>query len=205
MFKKTKDIDSSFRHIRLFSLLFLIANVITVCVYAYFCESRVRRAENRVLVLLNGKIVDATNSSRSENLLVEVKDHIRTFHEYFFTLSPDEKLIQGNITKALYLADGSAKAAYDNLKEGNYYSNIIAGNVNQVITVDSIVVNTNINPMYFRFYGKQEITRPTTVTTRSLVTEGYLRPVTRSERNSHGLLIEKWATLSNEDLTIKNR
>ena len=42
-------------------------------------------------------------------------------------------MIQSNITKALYLADGSAKRQYENLKENGYYSNIISGNISQQI------------------------------------------------------------------------
>jgi hypothetical protein len=49
-------------------------------------------------------------------------------------------VIQQNITKALYLADGSAKQQYENLKENGYYSNIIAGNLSQQININSVQV-----------------------------------------------------------------
>ena len=49
------------------------------------------------------------------------------------------------------------------------------------------------------------ITRPSTVTTRKLVTEGYLRNVERSENNPHGFLIEKWVTIKNNDIKTINR
>jgi conjugative transposon TraK protein len=127
------------------------------------------------------------------------------FHHYFFTLDPDEKVIQSNITKALYLADGSAKQQYNNLKENGYYSNIISGNVSQTVEPDSILINTDAYPFYFRYKGEQKIVRPTTIVNRSLITEGYLRNVSRSDNNPHGFLIEKWRTLENKDINVQNR
>lgn len=136
---------------------------------------------------------------------MEARDHVTTFHRHFFSLDPDDKVIEANLTKALYLADVSAKRQYDNLKESNYYSNIISGNVSQVIRADSVTIDIGQYPFYFRYYGTQEITRTSSVVSRSLVTEGYLRNVSRSDHNPHGFLVERWKTLENKDLNIKNR
>ena len=137
--------------------------------------------------------------------MVEARDHIRMFHHYFFTLDPDDKVIEDNITKALYLADGSAKRQYENLKENGYYSNIIAGNISQQVSIDSLALNTDNYPYYFHCYATQHIIRTTSIVTRSLITEGYLRSVSRSDNNSHGFLIEKWRTIENKDLKTITR
>jgi len=105
----------------------------------------------------------------------------------------------------LYLADASAKRQYESLKENGYYSAIIAGNVSQEIGVDSIALNIEHYPFYFRCYATQRIIRPTTIVQRNLITEGYLRNVSRSDNNPHGFLIERWATIENRDLNSKNR
>jgi hypothetical protein len=39
---------------------------------------------------------------------VEARDHVKTFHQLFIYLDPDNKVILANLAKALYLADGSA-------------------------------------------------------------------------------------------------
>ena len=85
----------------------------------------VATTQNRVYILANGKALEAYASDRKDNIEVEGRDHVKTFHQFFFTLDPDEKVIQTNITKALYLPDASATRAYDNLKEMRYLSNII--------------------------------------------------------------------------------
>jgi hypothetical protein len=48
------------------------------------------------------------------------------------------------------VAVGSAKRAYDNLKENSYYANIISGNISQSINIDSIMVNTTDYPFYWK-------------------------------------------------------
>jgi len=161
--------------------------------------------QSRIYVLANGKAMQAFAADRKENIPVEARDHVKMFHQYFFSLDPDEKVIQSNINKALYLADASAKKVYESLKENNYYTGIISGNISQQINVDSVFVNTENYPFYFKCYATEQITRPSTITTRSLLTEGYLRNVSRSDNNPHGFLIEKWNTIENKDIKTINR
>lgn len=200
-----KNIDTAFRHIRTFSLILILANVLMFGFYVHRSDQRVERAENKVLILLNGKIVSAIVSDRKENMAVEARDHIRTFHELFFTLAPDEKVILENINKALYLADITAKQEYDNLEEKGYYSQIIAGNISQTISFDSVAVNTEVYPFTFKCYATQHIVRTTSKVSRSLVTTGYLRNVSRSDNNPHGFLIERWTTIENKDIQTEGR
>jgi conjugative transposon TraK protein len=205
MFKKMHNIETAFQYIRSISLV-VITGIISLCGFIIYQSYKLaNHTQEKIYVLVNGKALEAYASERKDNIHVEARDHIKMFVTYFFTLSPDDKAIEENITKALYLADGTAKVQYDNLKESNYYANIISGNVNQTVKVDSIIVNTNQIPFYFRCYATQVLTRPTSIVTRNLITQGYLRNVERSENNSHGLLIERWNIIENKDLTITNR
>ena len=143
--------------------------------------------------------------SRKDNLPVEAKSHVKLFHEYFFTLDPDDKVIDANLSKALYMADGSAKAQYDNLRETGYYSNIIAGNISQQIIIDSVRVDFNVTPYAFHCKATIKIIRPNSIVTRNLSTQGFLRTVSRSDNNPHGFLIEKWETVDNKDIKTESR
>lgn len=205
MFKKMKNIDTAFRHIRSFTLIVIIGCVLTCCFALYKSFTLVSQMQSKIYILANGKALEAYASERKDNIPVEARDHVKTFHKLFFTLDPDDKAIAANITKALYLADGSAKRAYDDLKENGYYAGLISGNVNQTIAVDSLAVDINEYPYRFRCYATQSIVRPTSITTRSLVTEGALRNVSRSDNNPHGFLIERWSTIDNRDLKTVSR
>ncbi|SFH37958.1 conjugative transposon protein TraK [Pedobacter insulae] len=205
MFRKTKNIDTAFRHIRAFSLVVIITSAIICCYAIYKSFKLVFTMQEKVYVLANGKALEAFASERKDNIPVEARDHIRTFHRLFFNLDPDDKLIKENIGKSLYLADQSAKREYDNLKEKSYYSNIISGNVSQIIRVDSILINVDTHPYLFRCIAKLEIIRSTSIVQRNLVTEGYLRNINRSDNNPHGFLIENWKIIANNDVEIKQR
>jgi len=204
MFTKMRAVDTAFRYVRGFSIVVMVCLSGLVAVILYQRHVEIMAGQNRLYILANGKAIEAFATSRKDNIVVEARDHIMTFHDAFFTLDPDEKVIQEHITKALYLADESAKKQYDNLKESGYYSDIIAGNITQRITVDSVAVDINQYPYYFRLYGKERIIRTTSTVSRSLITEGYLRETSRSDHNPHGFLISKWATLENRDLSSNN-
>lgn len=184
--------------------------VICVCValagYAiYFSYTKTEAAMNRIYIIKDGKVFTATASLRAENISAEAKDHVAVFHHFFFTLSPEQSAITATITKALYLADHTAKEVYDDLQEKGYFNSIISGNVTQELLTDSVSVDIGKYPYYFRYYGKQRIVRSSAVITRTLITEGYLRNVDRTDINSHGFLIEKWRTLQNDDINFKKR
>lgn len=205
MFRKMKNIDTAFRAVRTFTLILIIACASITCFSIYKSVGLVNEMQQKVYILSNGKALEAFAADRKENIPVEARDHVKTFHALFFTLDPDDKGITANIKKALYLGDGSVKRIYDDLKETGYYSALISGNVNQTISIDSVVVNIADYPYRFRCYGTQQIIRPTSITTRSLITEGALRNVGRSDNNPHGFLIEKWATIENRDLKTELR
>lgn len=205
MFRKTQNIDTAFRHIRLFCIVAIIASCSLGCIAIFKSFSYVMDMQRKIYVLAGGKALEALSSERKDNLPVEARDHVKTFHQLFFDLDPDDKLIKENIGRALYLADNSVKREYDDLKEKGYYSNIISGNVSQKLRIDSILVDMGEHPYRFRCIAKLEITRTTSIVLRSLVTEGYLRNVDRSDNNSHGFLIEQWKIIENNDMDIKQR
>ncbi len=200
-----KNIDSAFRLIRSFTIVVIIGSFLLCCFALYKSFRLVSQMQSKVYILANSKALEANSSDRKDNIQVEARDHVKTFHEFFFTLDPDDKVIQQNLSKALYLADGSAKREYDNLKENGYYTNVIAGNISQKVQVDSVAINITNYPYYFRCYATQNIIRATSTVSRSLITEGFLRNVSRSDNNPHGFLIERWSTIENRDLKIQNR
>lgn len=205
MFRKLKNIDTAFKHVRGFTIVVVIAFSLVSLFAVYKSFSLVSLMQDKIYILANGKALEAYASDRKDNIPIEARDHVKTFHSLFFTLDPDDKVIKDNVTKALYLADDTAKRIYDDLKENGYYAGVISGNINQTIKVDSVTVDINAYPYPFRCYATQKIIRPTSIVNRSLVTEGNLRNVSRSDNNPHGFLIERWNTIENRDISLENR
>jgi conjugative transposon TraK protein len=184
----------------------VVVGALGLCAYVFYIANRSVNLERaRIYILANGHALEAVAGERKDNVPVEAKDHIRSFHRLFFTMDPDEKLIGENLGYALYLADGSAKRVYQNLKESGYYAEVVSANISQRVKLDSIWLDLTSLPYYFKCYGQETIVRATSVVTRDLVTEGYLRDVLRSENNPHGFLIERWTILENKDLKIEQR
>ncbi|GAC1313743.1 MAG: hypothetical protein NVSMB24_37460 [Mucilaginibacter sp.] len=70
--------------------------------------------------------------------------------------------------------------------------------------MDSVTVDLRSYPYAFKCYATQSIIRTTSTVTRSLITGGELRNVSRSDNNPHGFLIGRWETIENKDLKIVN-
>ena len=200
MFSQFRNIDTAFSHIKRFSIFLILACVLVSGFAVWKSFQLVSEITGKVYILANGKALEAFSAERKDNVAVEIRDHVKMFHYWFFTLDPDEKVIASNIGKALYLADGSAKAAYDNLKEQGYFTNLISANISQSITVDSVQLDMAQEPFHFKCYATQQLVRSTSTLVRKLVTQGALRNVSRSDNNPHGFLIQRWETVLNQDV-----
>lgn len=205
MFQQFKNVETAFRHVKTFTCVIIAACMVICCYAIYESFNMVEKAQGKIYLLANGKALQALSSERKDNIEVEARDHIKMFHYYFFNLDPDDKVIDANLRAALYLADNSAQKQYEDLKENGYYSSVISGNVSQQMVMDSVQVDLRSYPYYFKYFGTEKIIRPTAIVTRSLMTEGYLRNVTRSDNNAHGFLIERWRILDNHDINLEKR
>jgi conjugative transposon TraK protein len=205
MFRSLKNIDSAYQQTKTLALLFMVLCAFVTGYSVYASQRSIRDAQGRIYVLAQGNLLEAVSHNVKDNRPVEAQDHVKRFHEFFFTLDPDAKAIEHNVTQALFLADESAKREYDNFKESGYYNNLIQANISQHITVDSVAINPATYPYYAKCYATEQIIRSSSVTTRNLISECYLRDVSRSSNNPHGFLMERWRVLQNIDLSTQPR
>ena len=177
--------------------------------YACSVSSSSRFAERqreKIYVLDNGKsLMLALSQDLSQNRPAEAREHVRRFHELFFTLSPEKSAIEHNVKRALLLADKSAYNYYADFAEKGFYNRIIAGNINQVLQVDSVVCNFDRYPYEARTYARQMIIRESNVTERTLVTSCRLLNASRSDDNPNGFTIEGFTILENRDIRSVER
>ena len=205
-FKSLKNIESSFRQIRLFGMIFL-ALCALVAVYSVWSSYRFAEQQREKIYVLDGgkSLMLALSQDLTQNRPAEAREHVRRFHELFFTLSPEKSAIEHNIKRALLLADKSVYNYYSDFSEKGYYNRIIAGNINQVLQVDSVVCDFDRYPYRVNTYARQMIIRESNVTERSLVTSCRLLNASRSDDNPNGFTIEGFTILENRDLQTLDR
>ena len=169
-FKSLKNIETSFRQIRLFGIVFVSLCAMIAVVSVILSLNFAEKQREKIYVLDNGK-----------------------------------SLIEHNINRAMSLADKSAYNYYTDYVEKGYYNRIIAGNITQVLQVDSIVCNFNDYPYNVRTFARQMIIRQSNVTERSLITNCRLVNTNRSDDNPNGFMIEGLTILENKDLITTKR
>lgn len=205
--KKIFDIQRKFRF-TVYVLFITALLLIGVSIYVFTISANlVERSQQKIYVLDNGKsLLVALREDISENRNAEARDHVKRFHELFFTMEPDKAYIENNVREALHLADRSAMKQYQTYKENNLYNQVIASNISMTVQTDSIRLDFSTYPYRFHFYGKQKIVRKSNITIRSLSTSGTLRNISRTDNNPHGFLMENWRIEENKDLeSIKRK
>lgn len=169
----------------------------------FFSYKMIQDSRRSIYVLDNGVPVLAKQTDVLLNRTVEYKAQTELFHRLFFTLAPDDTYIKENIQKSLYLIDESGKKEYTNLREKGFYNQIVASSSMVSIHADSITLNMEQNK--FQFFGKQMITRKSSVITRKLITEGFFEDIIRSPNNPHGVMLKNWRILDNEELSNQTK
>lgn len=200
-FKSLTNIETAFRQIRLYIFLFAIfCAVVSVCaIVASFSFAREQR--EKIYVLDNRKsLMLALSQDAKANRPVEAREHIRRFHELFFTLAPDKDAIEENMKRAFKLSDRSPYNYYKDLAEKGYYNRFISGNIHQRVVIDSICCDFSSHPYRVRTFARQFIVRSSNTTIRTLVTECELFNSVRSDSNPQGFTIEKFVVRDNRDL-----
>jgi conjugative transposon TraK protein len=205
-FKSLKNIETSFRQIRLFGIVFicLCAGIAGYAVWSAYMFAESQR--QKIYVLDGGKsLMLALSQDLSQNREVEAREHVKRFHELFFTLSPDKNAIENNVRRALLLVDKSAFAYYRDLQEKGYYNRVISGNIIQNLQVDSVSCNFDTYPYKAVTYARQLIIRESNVTERNLITRCNLINSVRSDNNPHGFMMEAFEVVQNRDLRVIER
>lgn len=198
-----KNIEQKIKINRVTAIGCLVLSVIVVIAGFVFSYLQIRDARKSIYVLDNGVPVLVKQTDLLMNRPVEYKAQIDLFHSLFFTLSADDDYIREQTKRALYLIDDSGMKEFMNLKEKGFYNQIISSNSVMTVKADSIKLDEQ--NLKFVYYGTQTINRKTQLIVRRLITEGFVKDIPRSPNNPHGVLIEKWKTLDNSDISVKEK
>ena len=205
-FKSLKNIESNFRLIRICCALFAGLCAAVAVASVGFSYAFAERQRQKIYVLDGGRsLMVALSQDLSQNRPVEAREHVRRFHELFFTLSPDKAAIESNLNRALLMADRSALSYYKALSEKGFFNRLIAGNVSQMVKVDSMQCDFDRYPYEVTTYARQRILRESTVTERSLVTTCRLVNTSRSDNNPQGFMVEALNIVENKDIATYDR
>lgn len=176
---------------------FITAIILTIIVSAY-ASRQVADARKSIYILNNNVPLQAIQTDMQFNRPAEYRANVDLFHSLFFSLTPDDHYIEYQMKKAMYLVDQSGMEEYNDLKENGFFNAILSSSSVLTLQTDSIALD--MPKHYFRYYGKLKIDRRSSTVLRSLITEGYLKDIPRSDNNPHGVLIINWKTLENKDL-----
>ena len=93
-FKSLKNIETSFRQLRLFGIAYLCVCTLLVGFSVWKAYSFAEAQREKIYVLDEGKsLMLALSQDLEQNRPVEAREHVKRFHELFFTLAPDKSAV----------------------------------------------------------------------------------------------------------------
>lgn len=205
-FKVLPNLEMNYKKSRMYALVFSVLCCVICLGVITYSYMQIEDTKRNIYVLESGgSMMLAMRQEAKLSRPIEAREHVRRFHDFLLTLTPDDKAINSNLNNALAMADNTAFIYYTDLAEKGYYQRIITSDIIQGVIPDSVVVNMSSYPYTWRYYGKQRITRKSLLTVRSFVSEGNLVDVVRSDNNPSGFLITNFRVLDNSDIKQEAR
>ena len=181
-------------------ILFLISIIINAVVLynIYFMQM------NNVLTFdKNGEVIPLQWVDRNENIKIEIKNHLETFHRYFYQYDAynyKERIEQ----HALWLADKSVEDLYITRQNDLWYDKVRQYQIKQdlFINPEDIIVQGDKEPYSFQVTATLVIQQGGKKNSYKFETTGNILLVGRNyPLNPHGLLITNFIENSREQLT----
>ena len=194
-----RNIEAKIRLATFVALGSFVTSVIIAIAALFFASAQVAASKKSIYLLDNNMALSAHQVDITVNRPAQYRGTIELFHTLFFSLTPDDKYIEYQMKKAMYLVDQSGVEQYNTLKENGYFNSILSSSSVLTLTTDSITLD--MGRKHFRYYGKLKIDRRSSTVVRSLITEGNLQDITPSDNNVNGVMICGWKTIENKDLS----
>ena len=204
--KYFNTIEGSFRRMKVITISSLaVAAFVALGSLVYSFAFVAKHSDNIYLLDSNGGAVSATVSGAGVDRQLEAEDHVLRFHELMFNLSPSTDAIKRNIDRALVMSDRSAFDYYNDLQERGYYSRLVSANITQQMSIDSVKVNMSSYPYDVRTYAKLYVIRESNITMYEFESTGRLVEIGRSKNNPHGLMLERFNVVRNDQVETRRR
>ena len=134
-----KNIEAKVRLATFLSAGSFILTAVIVLIVSFFAYRQVADARKSVYVLdANSVPLLASQTNLQTNRAAEYRSHVNLFHSLFFSLTPDDKYIEYQMKRAMYLVDESGALQYNNLKEKGFFNSILSSSAVLTVQTDSI-------------------------------------------------------------------
>ncbi|MES2797374.1 MAG: conjugative transposon protein TraK [Bacteroidota bacterium] len=193
-----KKLNGTYRYTQYLTLTAVGIMGIVMIISTLMAFFYAKEFSKRIYILNKNEHFQALAGDVAQNRPVEIQYHVQRFHELFFGLSPDPKQIENNMQKAAYLGDESILRLYNDLKEQDFYNNLIQGNVVQNIQIDSVQVNTANYPYSAVCYFRLSQNRATANSEQFIVSYCKLVDIPRSINSPNGLFLRNFKIVNSK-------
>jgi len=186
--------------------------VVIVCLGAMFIyksamDKATAEKRNEVYVAVNGSIIKAQlEENFTQPLEMAHKGFLGLFHNYVWSVEPNQKYIEKNKAIAKEMGDASVDMLFRLLESKQYYSNLIAGDYSVIFDVEEsdIEIDYTKDLPEFTLKGTLKTLRTNDVVVKRVVTVGKIVQKSYGFTNFTGFKVTDLEVLEFKELrTIK--
>lgn len=187
---------------RLILLITIIGSILIVGIVSIYAMGVVKEGKKNVYVLYNdSNLVRATSTDITNTQDILMKKSIETMNQLIYQQFPNTENVNTQLKRAIANSDNSVNGAINQLKNQNFFDNILSQGMYSLLLKDTIMLDYSKKPIEFMYLGKLKISKNDMSVFRSIKTSGTIEYTGIVNNISDGFIIRRFKVVEDQPIT----
>ncbi|MCD0480378.1 MULTISPECIES: hypothetical protein [unclassified Chryseobacterium] len=172
-----------------------------VCIYAMMV---LKEGKKNIYVMYNdSNLVRAHSTDINNSQDILMKKSIENLNQLLYQQFPNVDNVNGQLKRAVAISDNSVNGAINQLKNNNFYQNILSQGMYSLLLKDTIMIDYARKPASFEYRGKLKISKNELSVLRQIKTTGTIEYTGIVNNVSDGYIIRNFNIVEDKPIDQK--
>lgn len=172
-----------------------------VCIYAMMV---LKEGKKSIYVMYNdSNLVRAHSTDISNSQDILMRKSVENLNQLLYQQFPNTDNVNGQLKRAIAISDNSVNGAINQLKNNNFYQNILSQGMYSLLLKDTIVIDYSRKPASFVFLGKLKISKNDLSVLRQIKTTGTIEYTGIVNNISDGYIVRNFNIVEDKPIEVK--
>lgn len=188
-----------------FNRIVLIGTIVTcflvTCVVSIYAMSVVKEGKKNIYVMYNdSNLVRAHSTDINNSQDILMRKSIEGLNQLLYQQFPETNNVNKQLKRAIAMSDNSVNGAINQLKNNNFFNNILTQGMTSLLLKDTIMIDYSKRPASFTFLGKLKMQKNENSVLRQIKTTGTIEYTGLVNDVSDGFMIRNFNIVEDKPL-----
>lgn len=183
-------------------LLVVIVGAFLFCaIIAIYSMGVVKEGKKNVYVLYNdSNLVRAHSTDITNSQDILMRKSVENINQLLYQQFPTTESVNSQLKRAIAVSDNSVNGAINQLKNNNFYQNILSQGMYSILLKDTIMLDYSRKPTAFVYLGKLKISKDNLSILRQIKTTGTIEYTGIVNNISDGFIVRNFNVIEDKPI-----